>query len=85
MLTLEEELHVVNLYEELGSYRAVAALVGCDHKTSKRRWKGWASLRYSGGIEVPPHSSGALSATVSEKVHWWPAGSSAVYWRSPYS
>ena len=35
MLTLEEELHVVNLYEELGSYRAVAALVGCDHKTVK--------------------------------------------------
>lgn len=26
---------MVNLYEELGSYRAVAALVGCDHKTVK--------------------------------------------------
>src|SRR5262245_47661144 len=35
MLTLEERLSVVNLYEELGSYRAVAALVGCDHKTVK--------------------------------------------------
>jgi transposase len=32
---LEERLVVVNLYEELGSYRAVAALVGCDHKTVK--------------------------------------------------
>ena len=35
MLTLEEQLHVVNLYEELGSYRAVAEVVGCDHKTVK--------------------------------------------------
>ena len=26
---------MVSLYEELGSYRAVAALVGCDHKTVK--------------------------------------------------
>ncbi len=33
MLTLEERLAVVNLYEELGSYRAAAAVVGCDHKT----------------------------------------------------
>jgi hypothetical protein len=32
MLTLRERLAVVNLYEELGSYRAVAAVVG-DHKT----------------------------------------------------
>jgi len=32
---LEERLAVVNLYEELGSYRAVAAVVGCDHKTVK--------------------------------------------------
>lgn len=35
MLTLEERLAVVNLYEELGSYRAVGAVVGCDHKTVK--------------------------------------------------
>ena len=35
MLTLEEQLNVVNLYEELGSYRAVAEVVGCDHKTVK--------------------------------------------------
>jgi transposase len=35
LLTLEERLAVVNLYEELGSYRAVAAVVGCDHKTVK--------------------------------------------------
>lgn len=35
MLSLRESLAVVNLYEELGSYRAVAALVGCDHKTVK--------------------------------------------------
>jgi transposase len=35
VLTLEECLAVVNLYEELGSYRAVAAVVGCDHKTVK--------------------------------------------------
>ena len=33
MLTLRERLAVVNLYEELGSYRAVAAIAGCDHKT----------------------------------------------------
>ena len=32
MLSLRERLAVVNLYEELGSYRAVAELVGCDHK-----------------------------------------------------
>ena len=35
MLTLEEQLHVVNLYEELESYRAVAEVVGCDDKTVK--------------------------------------------------
>jgi Homeodomain-like domain len=35
MLSLRERLSVVNLYEELGSCRAVAALVGCDHKTVK--------------------------------------------------
>ena len=35
MLSSRERLAVVNLYEELGSYRAVAALVGCDHKTVK--------------------------------------------------
>jgi transposase len=31
-----EQLEIVALYEELGSFRAVAALVGCDHKTVKR-------------------------------------------------
>ena len=35
MLTLEERLVVVNLYEDLGSYRAVAELTGRDHKTVK--------------------------------------------------
>lgn len=35
LLTLEERLAVVNLYEELGSYRAVAAVVSCDDKTVK--------------------------------------------------
>ena len=38
-----------------------------------------------GLTSVPPHSSGSTSSSVSENVHWWPAGSSAVYWRSPYS
>jgi transposase len=31
-----EQVEIIALYEELGSYRAVAALVGCDHKTAKR-------------------------------------------------
>jgi transposase len=31
-----QQVEIVALYEELGSYRAVAALVGCDHKTVKR-------------------------------------------------
>lgn len=35
MLSARKQLLVVNLYEELGSYRAVAAVVGCDHKTVK--------------------------------------------------
>jgi hypothetical protein len=42
-------------------------------------------LSYSGVTSVPPHASGATSSSVSENVHWWPAGSSAVYCRSPYS
>ena len=29
-------MEIIALYEELGSYRAVAALLGCDHKTVKR-------------------------------------------------
>jgi hypothetical protein len=35
--------------------------------------------------EMPPQDSGATSSSVSQKVHWCPAGSSAVYCRSPYS
>jgi transposase len=31
-----EQVEVIALYEELGSYRAVGALLGCDHKTVKR-------------------------------------------------
>jgi transposase len=31
-----EQVEIIALYEELGSYRAVATLVGCDHKTVKR-------------------------------------------------
>ena len=30
------QVEIVALYEELGSYRAVGALMGCDHKTVKR-------------------------------------------------
>lgn len=30
------QVELIALYEELGSYRAVAALLGCDHKTVKR-------------------------------------------------
>ena len=35
MLSPRRHLLVINLYEELGSYRAVADVVGCDHKTVK--------------------------------------------------
>jgi transposase len=35
VLSARKHLLVVNLYEELGSFRAVAELVGCDHKTVK--------------------------------------------------
>lgn len=42
-------------------------------------------MRQSVATDVPPHFSGATSASVSENVHWWPARSSAVYCRSPYS
>ncbi len=30
------QVEIIALYQELGSYRAVAAVVGCDHKTVKR-------------------------------------------------
>jgi hypothetical protein len=30
------QVELVALYEELGSYRAVGSLLGCDHKTVKR-------------------------------------------------
>jgi hypothetical protein len=48
LLTLEEQLVVVNLFEELGSYRAVAALVGCDPKTVKASLEraGWPKSKY---------------------------------------
>lgn len=36
MRTGREQVEMIALYEELGSYRAVAAIVGCDHKTVKR-------------------------------------------------
>jgi len=35
VLSPRKHLLVINLYEELGSYRAVADVVGCDHKTVK--------------------------------------------------
>jgi hypothetical protein len=35
VLSPRKHLLVVNLYAELGSYRAVAEIVGCDHKTVK--------------------------------------------------
>lgn len=35
MLSPRQNLLVINLYEEQGSYRAVADVVGCDHKTVK--------------------------------------------------
>jgi len=31
-----EQVEIIALYEELGSYRAVASILGCDHKTVKR-------------------------------------------------
>jgi transposase len=31
-----QQVEIIALFQELGSYRAVAALVGCDHKTVKR-------------------------------------------------
>jgi hypothetical protein len=31
-----EQVEIIALYEELGSYRAVAALAGCDHKPVAR-------------------------------------------------
>ena len=30
------QVELIALYEELGSYRAVGALMGCDHRTVKR-------------------------------------------------
>lgn len=30
------QVEIIALYEELGSYRAVGALLSCDHKTVKR-------------------------------------------------
>jgi transposase len=50
MLSLRERLAVVNLYEELGSYRAVAALVGCDHKTVKA----WLEREKTGAAAPKP-------------------------------
>jgi transposase len=35
VLSARKHLLVVNLYEELGSFRAVAEILGCDHKTVK--------------------------------------------------
>jgi len=35
VLSPRKHLLVVNLYEELGSFRAVAEVIGCDHKTVK--------------------------------------------------
>jgi hypothetical protein len=49
VLSLKERLAVVNLYEELGSYRAVADLVGRDHKTVKA----WLERERSGTAVRP--------------------------------
>lgn len=52
MLTLEERLVVVNLYEDLGSYRAVAELTGCDHKTVKA----WVERQREGKLGPAPRA-----------------------------
>ena len=36
MKTGRQQVEIVALFEELGSYRAVGELLGCDHKTVKR-------------------------------------------------
>lgn len=45
MLSPRKHLLVVNLYEELGSFRAVAEIVGCDHKTVKAQVQRQAEKR----------------------------------------
>ena len=65
MLSLRERLAVVNLYEELGSYRAVAALVGCDHKAVKA----WLEREQRG--EAPrarPRATDAFLPLIRQKV-----------------
>lgn len=44
---------MVNLYAELGSYRAVAAVVGCDHKTVKAHVEREATADSGGGVRRP--------------------------------
>ena len=36
MYSGRQQVEIIALYEELGSYRAVGELIGCDHKTVKR-------------------------------------------------
>jgi transposase len=65
MLSLRERLAVVNLYEELGSYRAVAALVGCDHKTVKA----WLERENNGGsTKRRPRATDAFLPLIRQKV-----------------
>ncbi len=42
------QVEIIALYEELGSYRAVGSLLGCDHKTVKRYVQGRARGRARG-------------------------------------
>jgi transposase len=65
MLSLRERLAVVNLYEELGSYRAVAALVGCDHKTVKA----WLDRERSGiSVKQRPRATDQFLPLIRAKV-----------------
>jgi len=61
---------------------AAAAAGRCRWWTPSRQTAG---IRQSGGAtDVPPHTCRATSASVSDNLHRWPAGSSAVHCRSPY-
>ena len=57
MLSERRQVEVIALYEELGSYRAVAELVGCDHKTVKR----YVELAGELGQQAPPRRRARLT------------------------
>lgn len=62
------QVEIIALYEELGSYRAVGALVGCDHKTVKRYVQSAGDAGQLAPVLTRARGTDDVAAVIAERV-----------------